>query len=113
MGNGLHRHAVERFAARLEEGQLASETDATNGGIATSVGDEAPTTEPAVVRLSVNIARDSADSIKQTARKKNITVTDATRRAISIMALIDEELEKGHTIQSVGPDGLATRFVFV
>jgi hypothetical protein len=72
-----------------------------------------PSAPPPIVRFSINLGQDSADLLKGTAAKKNITVTDATRRAIAIMALMDEELEAGNTIQSVDPAGGVTRIVFV
>ena len=79
------------------------------GGSAASVEvDE----QPAIVRFSVNLARDSAEILRSTAAKKGMTVTDVFRRSIAIMDAIDEELELGNSIQSVDRQGGRTKIVF-
>ncbi len=80
----------------------------TNEGPAEEVADTT-----AIVRLSLNIPADTAKVVRESARKRNQSVTDATRRAIAIMAVVDEQLEAGNTLQSVSRDGTVTRFMFL
>ena len=66
-----------------------------------------------IVRLSLNVTQESDRILRTTAQKKGISVTEATRRAIAIMARIDEELEQGNRIESIDSDGRVARFVFI
>lgn len=50
------------------------------------------------VRLSVNLALDVANVLRQMAREKRISATEAMRRAIAVWNFIETEREKGNQI---------------
>ena len=55
-----------------------------------------------ILRLNVNISEDVADALKSYSRAHGCTVTEATRRAVSLLNLIDVEFELGHRLAFVG-----------
>ena len=54
-----------------------------------------PPSQDALVRLSVNLSPVVAETLKEYATRKGISITEAIRRAISIMSYIDEAQERG------------------
>ena len=58
-------------------------------------------TSTGMVRLSVNLNKETADALKEIADRQNISVTEAVRRAISIFRFIESEREEGRKIQAV------------
>src|SRR5512134_2119433 len=58
-----------------------------------------PSDAPAgVVRLSVNLAADVAATLKDNARRKSISITEAIRRAIAVWAFLEEAKREGNRI---------------
>jgi hypothetical protein len=57
-------------------------------------------TEPETkyTRLSVNLSLDTAQVLKNLAKRDSITITDAIRRAIACWSFIEDELAKGNRI---------------
>ena len=62
-----------------------------------------------LVRLSVNLSPEVADLVKTYAGRKGVSVTEAVRRAIAILAFVDDaqrrgaslNLEEGGTLKEV------------
>jgi hypothetical protein len=73
----------------------------------------APKIEPAPIRLSMNITPETDQILRATALRKGISVTEANRRAVAIMAKIDEEIDAGSRIEAIDVDGRISRFVFL
>jgi hypothetical protein len=57
-----------------------------------------PSSQDAIVRLSVNLSPLAADTLKEYAGRKGISVTEAVRRAISILSYIDKAQERGASL---------------
>jgi hypothetical protein len=57
-----------------------------------------PETPPETVRLSINLSPAVADTIKGYSRRKGVSVTEAIRRAISVLAYIDAAQDRGASI---------------
>jgi hypothetical protein len=51
-----------------------------------------------VVRLSVNLNPESADTIKEYAHRKGISITEAIRRAIGALHFLDESQANGASV---------------
>jgi hypothetical protein len=62
-----------------------------------------------IVRLNVNITEDVADALKAYSRAHDCTVTEATRRAVSLLNLIDVEFELGHRLAFVNKRNKAVK----
>lgn len=62
--------------------------------------DTAPPTEQAelLVRLSVNLSPSVAEPLKSYAGRKGVSVTEAVRRAISILMYVDDVQARGASI---------------
>ncbi|MFB2556154.1 ribbon-helix-helix protein, CopG family [Herbiconiux liangxiaofengii] len=56
------------------------------------------------VRLNVNLNEEAAAAIKQIADERDISVTEAIRRAISLFSYVDDETRKGRRLQTTNPD---------
>lgn len=68
------------------------------------------TTPPSVVRLHINLASDTADVLKELARKRNTNVTETVRRAISVLHFLETEvLDQGHTLALIETKGSRER----
>jgi hypothetical protein len=57
------------------------------------------------IRLDVNLNQQCADAIRAYAAANSVTVTEATRRAISLLNLLDVEQQLGHRLAVVDDDG--------
>lgn len=53
------------------------------------------------IRLSVNLAPDSARILKAQADRQSITVTEAIRRAIAVWDYVTTEQAKGHRLAMI------------
>ncbi len=51
-----------------------------------------------LVRLSVNLSPEVADELKQYASRKGISVTEAVRRAITILTFVDQAQSRGASL---------------
>lgn len=56
-----------------------------------------------LVRLSVNMNQETADALRDVARSRGISYTEAVRRAISVYAFVEAEVAAGNTIQVRDP----------
>ncbi|KPM51921.1 hypothetical protein ACG83_30480 [Frankia sp. R43] len=54
---------------------------------------------PDYTRLTVNINSETAAALKEIAERRGISYTEAVRRAVAILKLVEDETQKGHTIQ--------------
>jgi hypothetical protein len=69
--------------------------------------------KPAIVRLSINLAPDVAAVLNNLAERKQITVTEAVRRAIAVWNFFETERVIGNRIAIIedGPTGERIREV--
>jgi hypothetical protein len=65
-----------------------------------------------VVRLSVNVSPLVADTIKSIAKRNGISITEAIRRAISVLAYIDSAQSRGASL-NIQEDGILKEVHFV
>lgn len=61
--------------------------------------------DTALVRLNVNLNRETADALKAIADKEKISLTEAVRRAIAVLKFVEEEQARGRRIQTMEQDG--------
>ncbi|ADX75271.1 Ribbon-helix-helix protein, copG family (plasmid) [Pseudarthrobacter phenanthrenivorans Sphe3] len=61
--------------------------------------------ETALVRLNINLTKESAAALKKLAEEQGISVTEAVRRAIAVLNFVQEERKEGRKIQTMEPDG--------
>lgn len=54
-----------------------------------------------IVRLSVNINRETAEAIRALAESNGISVTEVIRRAVSVYKFIDDEVKSGRNIKTM------------
>lgn len=60
-------------------------------------------------RLSVNINDETAAALKDMAEKRQTTVTEIVRRAVSVYKFIEDEVVDGNkTLKLVAPEGSET-----
>ncbi len=62
-------------------------------------------------RLSVNINKETADTLREITGRRGISYTEAIRRAVAIYKLIEEETQKGNRIQI--DDGRRTKEILL
>ncbi|POH60314.1 ribbon-helix-helix protein, CopG family [Arthrobacter glacialis] len=58
-------------------------------------------TDTALVRLNVNLNKETAAALKEIAAKQQISLTEAVRRAVAVLKFIDEEKSQGRKIQTM------------
>lgn len=58
-------------------------------------------TDTALVRLNVNLNKETAAALKELAAKQQISLTEAVRRAVAVLKFIDEEKSQGRKIQTM------------
>ena len=80
---------------------MSSTVQTTANGKSDAGRDGAERKTQDVVRLSVNLAVDVAQVLKNLAAAKNISVTEAIRRAIAVLDFIEGETAKGNKIAVV------------
>lgn len=68
-----------------------------------------PSSEPELVRLSVNLNKETADALKDMAREHGISFTEAVRRAISVYKFIDDEVHEGRKVHTLDADNKNVR----
>lgn len=61
--------------------------------------------ETALVRLNINLTKESAAALRKLAEEQHISVTEAVRRAIAVLSFVQEERKEGRKIQTMEPDG--------
>lgn len=54
-----------------------------------------------LVRLNVNMNRETASALKALAEKQGISLTEAVRRAIAVFKFVDDEQSDGRKIQTM------------
>ncbi|KPM52173.1 hypothetical protein ACG83_30485 [Frankia sp. R43] len=54
---------------------------------------------PSYTRLTVNINTETAAALRQVAESRGVSYTEAVRRAVALLKLIEDETQKGHAIQ--------------
>ena len=58
-----------------------------------------------LVRLNVNLNKETAAALKEIAAKQDISLTEAVRRAVSVLKFVTDEQEAGRVIQAMDCDG--------
>lgn len=66
-----------------------------------------------VQRLSVNINPDTQQALKRLKDEKGISLTEAVRRAVSLLDLVDRESARGSKLQLVEKDGSVRELMFL
>ena len=84
------------------------------GGAAAGRGSELAGDPPAdrLVRLSVNLGPEVADQLKEYASRKGVSVTEAVRRAIAVLAFVDEARNRGASL-NVEEGGVLKEILFL
>ena len=88
----------------------APATDHLPRGGVTGGGSGAPSGR--TVRLAVNLGPEAADVLKEYANRKGVSVTEAVRRAITVLAFVDETQRRGASI-NVEEDGVLKEVMFL
>lgn len=60
-----------------------------------------------VTRLTVNLNAETAAALNEIAAKRGISLTETVRRAVAVLKFLEDEIQKGHVVQST--DGARTR----
>ena len=64
-----------------------------------------PESEPARrTRLSINIGQDTAEILREYARRKGVSVTETVRRAVAVLHEVDQAIQREESIY-MGKDG--------
>lgn len=66
-----------------------------------------------MVRLSINVSPEVATTLQEYATRQGVTVTEAVRRAVSVLAYIDRVHQRGASVNVCEPDGKITEVVFM
>jgi hypothetical protein len=72
----------------------------------------AKTSSSATSRLSVNLSKEAADALRTMTDRRNITTTEAIRRAISTQKFIEDALDRGAKVLIVEPGEPARELIF-
>ena len=83
---------------------------AATGTVANPVGskqDRSDDDANELTRLSVNLNAETAAALKELAERRGISLTETVRRAIAVLKFVEDEIQKGNTVQST--DGARTR----
>ncbi len=70
-------------------------------------------TEGEQVRLSLNVNRDVADVLRGYAQREGVSVTEATRRAVSVFKYVDDAQQRGASMAVKEPDDRIVEIRFV
>lgn len=62
-------------------------------------------------RLNINMNEETAAALRELAQEKQISITEAVRRAISVYKFVEDEIAEGRKIQTMRPDGSEKRDV--
>lgn len=65
----------------------------------------APIAQEQLVRLNVNMNRETAKALKELAKKDKVSLTEAIRRAIAVYKYVSDEVKKGRVVQTMDADG--------
>lgn len=61
--------------------------------------------QPVQKRLNINMNEETAAALRELAQRKQISITEAVRRAISVYKFFEDELAEGRKIQTMQADG--------
>jgi hypothetical protein len=75
-------------------------------------GGDAALTGSRLTRLAVNLGPEAADVLKEYASRKGVSVTEAVRRAIAVLAFVDETQRRGASI-NVEENGVTKEVMFM
>lgn len=64
------------------------------------------------VRLSVNLNPEVADELKAYAKRKGVSITEAVRRAVTVLVFVDETQRRGAAL-NVEEDGTLKEVLFL
>ena len=63
-------------------------------------------------KVSIDLPSDTLDAIRRIAEHRNLTMTDAIRRAVATESYIEDQINNGGTILVKKPDGTYKEVVF-
>jgi hypothetical protein len=84
---------------------------AKNHGLRLTQG-PAASVDDAPVRLSVNLTSEDVDELKAYAKRKGVSITEAVRRAITVLAFVDDAQRRGASL-NVDEGGRLKEVVFL
>lgn len=58
-----------------------------------------------LVRLNVNLNKETAAALKEIAERQDISMTEAIRRAVAVLKFVSDEQAKDRKIQTMNQDG--------
>lgn len=61
--------------------------------------DSAPPSDSGYTKISIYLNPEAAATLKNYTEKRDISYTEAVRRAIAILKFVDDEISAGHEIQ--------------
>lgn len=66
-----------------------------------------------VVRLSINLSADTADSFRALIERKGLTITEGIRRAIIVWKFVEDETARGNQIAVIEQDNSIRKVVLL
>lgn len=66
-------------------------------------------TETGIVRLNVNLNAETAAALRAIAKERDISFTEAVRRAIAVYSFIDSETRHGRKVQTTDNERTSVR----
>lgn len=96
----------------LEKDTTASSVGHTKEPLPRLPPDDDPAA-PRYTRLNVNLNEETAAALKEIARKRDISITEAIRRAIALLKFIEDETAAGHRIQVTDGHGKVREIVLM
>jgi hypothetical protein len=66
-----------------------------------------------IVRLSINLSAETADSFKALLERKGLSITEGIRRAITVWRFLEDETAKGNQIAVIEQDESVRKVVLL
>lgn len=64
-----------------------------------------PALQEQLVRLNVNMNRETANALKELKNQEGLSLTETVRRAIAVYKYVYDEVKKGRVVQTMDKDG--------
>lgn len=73
-------------------------------GKANGEGRKYPQSKSGLVRLSINLSIETAETLKALVDRKGVTITEGIRRAIAVWRFVEDETSRGNQIAVIEKD---------
>jgi hypothetical protein len=67
-------------------------------------GRKRPQSKGGLVRLSINLSMETAETLKALVDRKGVTITEGIRRAIAVWRFVEDETSRGNQIAVIEKD---------